>query len=102
MVVAISWTSVILQMSFPMMLFSRPTRIIALIGIGGFHIGIGVLMGLPWFSLAMIAIDAIFVRDRTWQTLSRTIKSAWRVTDSAAPPGEQATTSASPAGVLAG
>lgn len=102
MVVAISWTSVILQMSFPMMLFSRPTRIIALIGIGGFHIGIGVLMGLPWFSLAMIAIDAIFVRDRTWQTLSRTIKSAWRATDSAALPGEQETTSASPAGVLAG
>src|SRR5699024_7392636 len=65
MVVAISWMSIILQMSFPLMLLRRSTRILALFGIGGFHVGIAVLMGLPWFSLAMIAIDAIFIRDVT-------------------------------------
>src|SRR5690625_196884 len=98
MVVAISWASIILQMFFPMMLFSRPTRIIALLGIGGFHMGIGVLMGLPWFSLAMIAIDAIFVRDRTWKGMSRSISEAWRSTDSPAPPvaGAEAEPEAAP------
>lgn len=78
MVVAISWSSIILQMCFPMMLFSRPTRIIALMGIGSFHIGIGILMGLPWFSLAMIAIDAIFIRDRTWKAMAQKITSQWK------------------------
>lgn len=74
MVAAISWSSVILQMAFPMMLLNRATRVIALLGIGGFHVGIAVLMGLPWFSLAMIAIDAIFIRDVTWKGIGETVK----------------------------
>lgn len=65
-VTAMAWGSIILQLCFPMMLLTRPTRIVALIGIMSFHVGIAVLMGLPWFSLAMIALDFIFVRDRTW------------------------------------
>src|SRR5699024_11416574 len=64
-------------MCFPMMLLRRPTRIIALFGIGSFHVGIAVLMGLPWFSLAMIAIDAIFIRAATWARLSRLLGSSW-------------------------
>src|SRR5699024_1688824 len=78
MVAASSWTSIILQMCFPMMLLRRPTRIIALFGICGFHIGIAVLMGLPWFSLAMIAIDAVFIRDVTWAKVAGTIGDTWR------------------------
>ena len=78
MVAAISWVSIILQMAFPMMLLRRFTRVIALFGIGGFHVGIAVLMGLPWFSLAMIAIDAIFVRDVTWCRLADRLRSGWR------------------------
>lgn len=77
MVAVISWSSIILQMCFPMMLLRRPTRIIALFGIGSFHVGIAVLMGLPWFSLAMIAIDAIFIRDVTWARFSRLLGSSW-------------------------
>lgn len=46
----------------------------ALIGILGFHIGIAVLMGLPWFSLTMVAIDAIFIRDRTWSAMHRRVR----------------------------
>src|SRR5699024_5478088 len=42
-VTMMSWGSIILQISFPFMLLLRPTRIIALIGIMSFHIGIGVL-----------------------------------------------------------
>lgn len=78
MVVMISWTSIIIQMCFPLMLLRRSTRIVALFGIGGFHLGIAVLMGLPWFSLAMIAIDSIFIRDITWAKTGRKISESWR------------------------
>lgn len=65
-VVAISWGSVLFQIMFPVMLFNRYTRVIALVGILSFHLGIALLMGLPWFSLTMIAVDAIFITDRTF------------------------------------
>lgn len=67
-----------LQALFPVMLLTRPTRILALFGILGFHIGIAILMGLPWFSLAMVAIDAIFIRDRTWKRMGTALKRHWR------------------------
>lgn len=86
MVTIISWTSIILQMLFPMMLLRRPTRIIALFGICSFHIGIAILLGLPWFSLAMIAIDAIFVRDVTWQYVTGRIRTAWHTARTGNPP----------------
>ncbi|MCS4276291.1 hypothetical protein M2390_001473 [Mycetocola sp. BIGb0189] len=70
--------SMIMQMCFPLMLLTRPTRIIALIAIMSFHIGIGVTMGLPWFSLTMIAIDFIFIRDRTWKGLLDRIHGGYR------------------------
>lgn len=77
-VTMISWGSIILQIAFPFMLLTRPTRIIALCGIMSFHIGIGVLMGLPWFSLAMIGIDFIFIRDRTWKRMGELVTRAFR------------------------
>jgi hypothetical protein len=78
MVVAFSWGSILLQVAFPLMLLTRPTRLIGLIGILSFHIGIAVLMGLPWFSLTMIAIDSIFIRDRTWSRLSAGVVKRWK------------------------
>lgn len=86
LVVAISWGSILIQVAFPLMLLNRATRIIGLIGILSFHIGIAVLMGLPWFSLTMIAIDAIFIRDRTWSRMSAGVRRRWRATKTAAPP----------------
>lgn len=87
LVVLISWSSVLLQVGFPFMLFNRVTRIIALFGILSFHLGIGLLMGLPWFSLTMIAADALFIRDRSWaqvgEAFSKTrtkICRAWQIT----------------------
>ena len=64
--------------------FATPT-IVALLGILGFHIGIGVLMGLPWFSLTMIAVDAIFIRDATWKGMQGHVSRAWA--NSRAAPG---------------
>ncbi|MFD2757271.1 HTTM domain-containing protein [Gulosibacter faecalis] len=65
-----AWGSIIMQLSFPFMLLTRPTRIVGLAAILSFHVAIAVLMGLPWFSLSMIAIDSIFVRDRTWSAMA--------------------------------
>lgn len=86
MVTMFTWGSIILQVAFPLMLLTRPTRLVGLVGILSFHIGIGVLMGLPWFSLTMIAIDAIFIRDRTWARLSAGVKRRWNEAASAPPP----------------
>lgn len=77
MVVAISWGSILFQCAFPFMLFNRYTRIIALLGILSFHLGIALLMGLPWFSLTMIAVDAIFIRDRSFAKLSAYLRHWW-------------------------
>ncbi|WP_308291595.1 HTTM domain-containing protein [Microbacterium sp. G2-8] len=78
MVTIAAWGSIVLQVAFPFMLLTRPTRVIALIGIMSFHVGIGVLMGLPWFSLAMIGIDFIFIRDRTWKHLADVVRRSYR------------------------
>lgn len=78
MVALASWGSIILQVTFLLMLLSRPTRLFALFGILSFHVAIGVLMGLPWFSLTMIAIDSIFIRDRSWLRLDRSLRERWR------------------------
>lgn len=73
-----TWGSVLIQIGFPLMLLARPTRLIALFAILGFHLAIGVVMGLPWFSITMIAIDAIFIRDRTWNRLDEGVRKRWR------------------------
>lgn len=72
-----AWGSIILQMCFPMMLLTHPTRVVALIGIMGFHLGIALLMGLPWFSLTMIAIDFVFITEKTWTKAISTVRGAW-------------------------
>ncbi len=59
------------------MLFNRYTRIIGLLGILSFHLGIALLMGLPWFSLTMIAVDAIFIRDHSFEKLNGALKRWW-------------------------
>ncbi|MGW9157082.1 HTTM domain-containing protein [Microbacterium sp. NPDC055665] len=70
--------TLLVQTTFPLLLLRRGTRIFALVVMLCFHLGIALLMGLPWFSLAMIAIDAIFIRDVTWRHLSQTLGTAWR------------------------
>ena len=68
--------SIILQVSFPGALLFRWTRIPVLFAMVSFHIGIAILMGLPWFSLAMVGVDAIFIRDVTWSRLANWFKKA--------------------------
>lgn len=76
-VVVMTWSSIIFQCAFPFLLLRRETRIIGLLGIVGFHVSIGVLMGIPWFSLAMIAVDAIFISDRSFEKIQALIKKGY-------------------------
>lgn len=61
------WT----QTLFPLAMLWRPTRAIALVALVLMHLGIALLLGLWSFSLAMIALDILFVRDATWRELGR-------------------------------
>ncbi len=72
--------TVLIQVSFPLLLLRRPTRIFGLFAIMMFHVGIAVLMGLPWFSLSMIALDMIFIRDVTWLGMFNRVAGLWRGT----------------------
>lgn len=68
------------QTLFPLALLWRPTRILVLVSLMFMHFGIAVLMGLWPFSLAMIALDMLFVRDSTWESVFNSVKktSAWQ------------------------
>lgn len=65
-VVLLTYFTVIVQIAFPFLLFNRITRRIALISILGMHIGIAVVMGLPFFSGIMASADAVLVSAGTW------------------------------------
>ncbi|OUE08200.1 hypothetical protein C5B94_10840 [Clavibacter michiganensis] len=62
-----SVVAITFQGLFPLLILWRPTRVVALIAITGMHVMIGLLLGLWPFSLAMIALDFLFVRDATWR-----------------------------------
>ncbi|MEU1916429.1 HTTM domain-containing protein [Streptomyces massasporeus] len=70
LVIAIAgYLTVLLQVAFPFVLFGRlkyPVLTLLL----GMHLGIGVLMGLPLFSGAMIVADAVFLPDRFYLRLA--------------------------------
>ncbi|MFJ6415968.1 HTTM domain-containing protein [Paeniglutamicibacter sp. NPDC091659] len=70
MVVLLTYFTVVVQIAFPFLLFNRVTRRIALISILGMHVGIAVVMGLPFFSGIMASADAVLVSAATWVTIA--------------------------------
>lgn len=70
-VVLMSYISVFIQVFFPLLLMRRYTRRVALVVVVMMHSGIAFTLGLPWFSLAMIAVDMIFLRDSTFIAVRR-------------------------------
>lgn len=76
-VYALTYLTLALQLLFPVLLVWRPTRIVALVGITGTHLGIGLFLGLWPFSLAMIALDFLFVKDSTWLWAGDLAKKWW-------------------------
>lgn len=67
----VTYGALFLQLYFPALLLNRVTRRLALVAIVGLHLGIAILMGLPWFTLAMVAFDGIFISTATYQLVGR-------------------------------
>ncbi|MFT4189286.1 MAG: HTTM domain-containing protein [Aeromicrobium sp.] len=77
-VMGATWTAMLVQIAFPLMLLTRRTRIVGFVLVTATHIGIGVLMGLMYFSLAMIAADAVLISDTSWRTSRETVRKWWK------------------------
>ncbi|WP_051808591.1 HTTM domain-containing protein [Streptomyces sp. NRRL S-378] len=61
LVMLLSYGTVAVQVAFPFTLFNRRIKNVLLVLMMLEHAGIAVLLGLPFFSLAMIAADAVFL-----------------------------------------
>lgn len=61
MVMVLSYATVIVQVAFPFTLFNRRVKNVLLGAMICEHLGIALLLGLPFFSMAMIAADAVFL-----------------------------------------
>ncbi len=61
LVMLLSYGTVAVQVAFPFTLFNRRIKNVLLALMMLEHAGIAVLLGLPFFSLAMIAADAVFL-----------------------------------------
>ncbi|GAA4939020.1 HTTM domain-containing protein [Actinoplanes utahensis] len=71
LVIAVAtYLTVLAQVAFPFSLFSKLKYVVLAI-LCGMHLGIGVLMGLPFFSSVMILADAVFLPDRFFRSLPR-------------------------------
>ncbi|MEU3184987.1 HTTM domain-containing protein [Streptomyces sp. NPDC006923] len=60
-VMLVTYITVIVQVAFPFTLFNRRVKNVLLVAMMLEHAGIALLLGLPFFSLAMIAADAVFL-----------------------------------------
>jgi hypothetical protein len=61
MVMLVTYGTVIVQVAFPFTLFNRRVKNVLLAAMMTEHAVIAVVLGLPFFSLAMIAADAVFL-----------------------------------------
>ncbi|MFD8067484.1 HTTM domain-containing protein [Streptomyces parvulus] len=61
MVMLITYGTVVVQVAFPFTLFNRRVKNVLLAAMMTEHAVIAVTLGLPFFSLAMIAADAVFL-----------------------------------------
>ncbi|MFD3696792.1 HTTM domain-containing protein [Streptomyces sp. NPDC058646] len=61
LVMLLSYGTVAVQVAFPFTLINRRIKNVLLAVMMLEHVGIAVLLGLPFFSLAMIAADAVFL-----------------------------------------
>ncbi|MFF8968830.1 HTTM domain-containing protein [Streptomyces sp. NPDC014995] len=61
MVMLVTYGTVVVQVAFPFTLFNRRVKNVLLVAMMTEHAVIAVVLGLPFFSLAMIATDAVFL-----------------------------------------
>ncbi|MFI1101716.1 HTTM domain-containing protein [Streptomyces melanogenes] len=60
-VLALTYGTVLVQVAFPFSLLDRRVKNVLLALLFAEHIGIGLLLGLPYFSLSMIVADLVFL-----------------------------------------
>ncbi|WP_246531307.1 HTTM domain-containing protein [Streptomyces bathyalis] len=61
LILLITYGTVAVQVAFPFTLFNRRVKNVLLAAMITEHLSIAVLLGLPFFSMAMIAADAVFL-----------------------------------------
>ncbi|GBQ00820.1 hypothetical protein SSP531S_22420 [Streptomyces spongiicola] len=96
-VMVLSYGTVMVQVAFPFTLFNRKVKNVLLAVMMLEHAGIALLLGLPFFSLAMIAADAVFLPTSFLRRLGgwvagardRFPRRAVRIPEQRATPGEQ-------------
>jgi hypothetical protein len=66
---ALTYTTLAWEVLFPFLLFTRPTRWLALITGLMFHIGIFVMLDIGWFSIYALCYYAVWVPDEFWAWL---------------------------------
>ncbi|MEW1749248.1 HTTM domain-containing protein [Streptomyces angustmyceticus] len=71
MVMLITYGTVMVQVAFPFTLFNRRLKNVLLVAMICEHLSIAFLLGLPFFSLAMVAADAVFLPTNFLTWLSR-------------------------------
>ncbi|MEU2160540.1 HTTM domain-containing protein [Streptomyces sp. NPDC019208] len=99
MVMMLTYGTVLVQVAFPFTLFNRKVKNVLLVAMMLEHAGIAVLLGLPFFSLAMIAADAVFLPTSFLRRLGgwvagardRVLRRAVRIPEQRTTPEEQAT-----------
>lgn len=78
-IMAVGYLTVLLQVALPFVLFSK-LKYPVLTMMLGMHLSIALLMGLPIFSGAMIAADAVFLPDRFYRSLGSMARHVFRRT----------------------
>ena len=86
-VLGATWSATVIQLAFPLLLLDRRTRIVGFVLITATHLAIGVLMGLMYFSLAMIAADAVLISDATWRQAAEVVRRRGKRRDRVDSPG---------------
>jgi predicted DCC family thiol-disulfide oxidoreductase YuxK len=67
------FVTVFVQIGFPFAVFTPKLKYPSLVVLFGMHLGIAVLLGLPFFSLIMLVGDAVFLSDRVWRRVEERV-----------------------------
>ncbi|MFF3020659.1 HTTM domain-containing protein [Streptomyces sp. NPDC057939] len=84
-VLLLTYGTVIVEVAFPFTLFSGRLRTIMVLIMMSMHAGIGILLGLPYFALAMIAADMLFLPTALLKRIGDRVARAARWGRNAAP-----------------
>lgn len=63
---AVAYFTVFVEVGLPFVLFNRRLKYTFLAGLVAMHVGIAVVLALPWFSAIMIVIDAVLLPEAFW------------------------------------